>query len=53
VQIGLRLSEMTGLMHEDVSLGAGAHVGNTVKGRKERCTPLAKTSGRDPEKLDA
>jgi integrase/recombinase XerD len=26
VQTGLRLSEMTGLRHEDVSLGAGAHV---------------------------
>jgi len=26
VQTGLRLSEMTSLRHEDVSLGAGAHV---------------------------
>jgi integrase/recombinase XerD len=26
IQTGLRLSEMTGLRHEDVSLGAGAHV---------------------------
>ena len=42
VQTGLRLSEMTSLRHEDVSLGAGAHVHCRGKGRKERCTPLAK-----------
>ena len=42
VQTGLRLSEMTGLRHEDVSLGAGAHLRCRGKGRKERCTPLAK-----------
>src|SRR6202051_2498820 len=33
---------MTALRHEDVSLGAGAHVRCQGKGRKERCTPLAK-----------
>jgi len=42
VQTGLRLSEMTTLRHEDVSFGAGAHVRCRGKGRKERCTPLAK-----------
>ena len=42
VQTGLRLSEMTALRHEDVSLGAGAHVRCRGKGRKERSTPLAK-----------
>jgi integrase/recombinase XerD len=42
VQTGLRLSEMTSLRPEDVSLGAGAHVHCRGKGRKERCTPLAK-----------
>lgn len=42
VHTGLRLSEMTALRHEDVSLGAGAHVRCQGKGRKERCTPLAK-----------
>lgn len=42
VQTGLRLSEMTALRHEDVSLGAGAHIRCRGKGRKERCTPLAK-----------
>jgi site-specific recombinase XerD len=42
VQTGLRLSEMTGLRQGDVSLGPGAHVHCQGKGRKERCTPLAK-----------
>jgi site-specific recombinase XerD len=42
VQTGLRLSEMTGLTRQDVILGAGAHVHVIGKGRKERCTPLAK-----------
>jgi integrase/recombinase XerD len=42
VQTGLRLSEMTSLRQEDVALGAGAHVHCRGKGRKERCTPLAK-----------
>jgi integrase/recombinase XerD len=42
VQTGLRLSEMTALRHEDVSVGAGAHVRCKGKGRKERCTPLAR-----------
>jgi len=42
VQTGLRLSEMTGLAREDVTLGPGAHVRVIGKGRKERCTPLAK-----------
>ena len=44
VQTGLRLSEMTALRQEDVSLGAGAHVHCHGKGRKERCTPLAKAT---------
>lgn len=42
VQTGLRLSEMTGLRRGDVVLGHGAHVRCEGKGRKERCTPLAK-----------
>jgi len=40
VQTGLRLSELTGLMHEDIQLGVGAYVHVLGKGRKERCTPL-------------
>lgn len=42
VQTGLRLSEITGLRAADVRLGTGAHVHVLGKGRKERCTPLAK-----------
>jgi site-specific recombinase XerD len=42
VQTGLRLSEMTGLTRDDVTIGTGAHVHVIGKGRKERCTPLAK-----------
>jgi len=41
-QTGLRLSEITNLDREDVVLGAGAHVRCEGKGRKQRCTPLAR-----------
>jgi len=44
VQTGLRLSELTGLRHEDLHIGAGAHVRVFGKGRKERCTPLSKST---------
>lgn len=44
VQTGLRLSEMTGLKREDLILGTGAHVCVIGKGRKERCTPIAKST---------
>jgi len=44
VQTGLRLSEMTGLKREDLILGLGAHVRVIGKGRKERCTPIAKST---------
>src|SRR6202158_3310119 len=43
-QTGLRVSEMTGLTREDVVLGAGAHVRVIGKGRKERCTPIARST---------
>ena len=36
IQTGLRLSELTALRQQDVSLGAGAHVRCLGKGRKER-----------------
>jgi len=39
-QTGLRLAELTGLNCQDASLGAGAHVRCTGKGRKQRCVPL-------------
>jgi site-specific recombinase XerD len=43
-QTGLRLSEMTGLKREDLILGAGAHVQVMGKGRKESCTPIARST---------
>jgi integrase/recombinase XerD len=44
IQTGLRLSEITALRQQDVVLGRGAHVRCQGKGRKERCTPLAKST---------
>jgi site-specific recombinase XerD len=44
VQTGRRLSEFTGLRHDDESLGTGSHVRVVGKGRKERCTPLSRTT---------
>lgn len=44
VQTGLRLSEMTALKRDDLVIGAGAHVRVIGKGRKERCTPIAKNT---------
>lgn len=40
VQTGLRVSELCGLRRCDVTLGTGANVSCTGKGRKQRCTPL-------------
>jgi integrase/recombinase XerD len=42
LQTGLRVSEMRDLRCEDIVLTAGAHVRCRGKGRKERCTPLAR-----------
>jgi integrase/recombinase XerD len=42
VQTGLRLSEFTNLRQSGLSLRSGAHIRCEGKGRKERCTPLAK-----------
>ena len=44
VQTGLRVSELAGLRCQDVQLGTGAHVRCDEKGRKERCTPLTKST---------
>lgn len=44
VQTGLRLSELTSLRREDLHVGTGAHVRVIGKGRKERCTPLSKST---------
>ena len=42
VQTGLRAAELTGLRCENIALSGGAHVQCLGKGRKSRCTPLAK-----------
>jgi site-specific recombinase XerD len=44
IQTGLRLSEITSIRQQDVSLTTGAHVRCEGKGRKERCTPLTKST---------
>lgn len=40
VQSGLRVSELTALRRNSITLDSGAHVRCQGKGRKERCTPL-------------
>ncbi|MGH8665274.1 MAG: site-specific integrase, partial [Burkholderiales bacterium] len=59
VQTGLRLSEITAARREDLVLGTGAHIRVIGKGRKERCTPLAKPTAavlkawlREPQRGD-
>jgi integrase len=42
LQTGLRLSEIIAVKREDLIFGTGAHVRVLGKGRKERCTPLAR-----------
>jgi len=44
VQCGLRVSELIGLTRADIHLGSGAHLLCHGKGRKERATPLTKTT---------
>lgn len=44
VQTGLRLTEITSIRQQDISLATGAHVRCEGNGRKERCTPLTKTT---------
>lgn len=44
IQTGLRLSEVIGLRQGDICLGRGAHVRCEGKGRKQRCTPLTRTT---------
>jgi site-specific recombinase XerD len=44
VQTGLRLSEMTGLKRGDLVVETGAHMRVVGKGRKERCTPIARST---------
>jgi integrase/recombinase XerD len=44
VQTGLRVSELASLRCQDLQLGTAAHVRCDGKGRKERCTPLTKST---------
>lgn len=44
IHTGLRLSELTGLTRGDVHLDTGAHVRCHGKGRKDRRTPLTRTT---------
>lgn len=44
IQTGLRISELTGLRCADLHLGTGAYVACHGKGRKDRITPLTRTS---------
>lgn len=44
VQTGLRVAELSGLRIDDLHLGTGAFVHCVGKGRKERTTPLTKTT---------
>jgi integrase/recombinase XerD len=44
VQTGLRVSELAGLRCQDLNLGSGAWVRCEGKGRKERCTPLTRST---------
>lgn len=44
MQTGLRLSELIRLRQGDIYLGRGAHVRCEGKGRKQRCTPLTRTT---------
>jgi site-specific recombinase XerD len=45
-QTGLRVSELTSLTCGDAEFGTGAHLRCTGKGRKQRCTPLTRTTAR-------
>ena len=44
VQTGLRISEICSLNCDDIHLGAGPHIACTGKGRRQRITPLTKTT---------
>src|SRR5205823_2108321 len=50
-QTGLRLSEMTGLTRNDVTLSTGAHVRVIGKGRKDRLCAMAHKRSDVPRKV--
>lgn len=43
-QTGLRISEICSLTYDDIHVGTGPHVACTGKGRRQRVTPLTKTT---------
>jgi integrase len=53
IQTGLRVSELIGLRQGDIYLGRGAHVRCEGKGRKQRCTPLTRTTGTGSQGMSA
>lgn len=44
VQTGMRISEICSLTYDDIHLGAGPHIVCTGKGRRQRLTPLTRTT---------
>lgn len=44
IQTGLRISEVSSLTYDDIHLGTGPHIACTGKGRRQRITPLTKTT---------
>ncbi len=46
IQTGLRVSELRGLTCGDVQLGSGAHIRCTGKGRRQRSTPLTRSTAK-------
>jgi integrase/recombinase XerD len=46
LEAGLRVSEVTGLTVTDAVTGTGAHLRCLGKGRRERCTPLTRSTSR-------
>lgn len=44
VQTGLRISELCSLTRDDIHLGAGPHIACTGKGRRQRITPLTRST---------
>lgn len=44
IQTGFRVSELTSIRQRDVCFGKGPYIRCMGKGRKERCTPLTKTT---------
>ncbi len=46
IQTGMRVSELRGLTCQDAQLGSGAHIRCTGKGRKQRSTPLTRSTAK-------